>query len=545
VNRLKLFGDMLRIPSDAPEQDMGSAGSARDLLSLARNLLEAYQPNGPLQADIWLVSISGGLDSMVMLRILDRLGREFGIRVVAAHCCHALRGKESERDARHCSEICSELDIECHLLDCELGKGAALQERARNLRKDSLLDLASGLSCTEAKSGTALSPSSVVWIATAHHLDDQAETVLFRLLRGTGPAGLKGISMVDKPYFRPLMTMTRSEIGNWAKQQGVSWVEDSSNESLDYTRNRLRCTLLPECRKIMGFDSKSAIGLMAMEMAGWESIVREWVHRFLAEGGGDFRQSVTGAGVFFLGDRRKFQSLSSDRLFIALSLILSETAINPSRAALIPLLGHFNGRDSKSADLPGGIMEFYPRKFFVGRCEDSPMAALKKAISDWKPPAGGRFMISEMGMKFSTPVMEIEILERVGLVEGESSGIDHFMDLVRKPSEFDGSFFPDFSGHSCDKNSLDVSENISLMPEFRLRSGGEYFCFLGREVSRPLKKEMMDSGLPRLVRDSIPLLFIGNMAVWIPGSRGWSLKIIFPGKSWTIKARTLGGWNGL
>ena len=188
-----------------------------------------------------LCAVSGGADSMCLLYVLNREKDALGITLSAAHYEHGIRGEESERDAAFTGQVCREMGIE---LVCEHGDVPAfaaehhlgLEEAARKLRYAFLNRCADSLGCDV--------------IATAHNLEDNAETVLFHLARGSGLRGLCGIPPKNGRLIRPLLAVSRDEIEAFLNSEGISWVNDSSNGSDCYVRNRLRHNVLPELRRI-------------------------------------------------------------------------------------------------------------------------------------------------------------------------------------------------------------------------------------------------------------------------------------------------------
>ncbi len=185
-----------------------------------------------------LCAVSGGADSMYMLA---RLKSE-GFSVLAAHYNHCLRGAESDRDEVFVRDYCAEQGIaflsergDVRAFAAE--RGMSLETAARELRYAFLQEAAenSGAAC----------------IATAHTADDNAETLLFHLARGTGLRGLGGIPPVRGNIVRPILDTTRLEILPWLTEHGVPYVEDSSNDSDDYARNRIRHAVCPVLAEII------------------------------------------------------------------------------------------------------------------------------------------------------------------------------------------------------------------------------------------------------------------------------------------------------
>ena len=185
-----------------------------------------------------LCAVSGGLDSMCLLHLLDWWCRERAGKVVAAHFNHRLRGEASDRDERFVREWCGAHGIAFvsgtgDVKGLALSEGLSMEEAARTLRYAFLRREA-------AKLGPA------VKIYTAHHADDQAETVLLHLIRGTGTAGLAGMRLWGGDIVRPLLSVRRAELAEYAAAHGISHVEDGTNADPEAAaRNFLRLRVMP------------------------------------------------------------------------------------------------------------------------------------------------------------------------------------------------------------------------------------------------------------------------------------------------------------
>lgn len=192
------------------------------------------------------VGLSGGADSVALLRILVARGAELGLVIHAAHLHHGLRGTEADGDLEFCRELARKLGLPFHearvdtaaegRANPKAGKGAeTIEEAARRLRYAWFRQL--------------MASGEMDAIVTAHTLDDQAETVLGKLLRGAWTEGLAGISpKLESPegsVLRPLLGATRAEVEAFLGEIGQSWREDASNRDLTFTRNRIRHELLP------------------------------------------------------------------------------------------------------------------------------------------------------------------------------------------------------------------------------------------------------------------------------------------------------------
>lgn len=185
-----------------------------------------------------LVAASGGPDSTALLALLVELAPALGIEVIAAHLNHQLRGAEAQADAQFVAELCTRFGVRLvSAVTPEFTTRGNLEARARQDRYEFLRRAA-------AEEGAAA-------IATGHTLDDQAETVLLRLLRGAGSRGLAGILPVAGGLIvRPLLDCSRQLVHGYLAERGLGFCSDSSNDDRSFTRNRIRHDLLPVIEQI-------------------------------------------------------------------------------------------------------------------------------------------------------------------------------------------------------------------------------------------------------------------------------------------------------
>ena len=188
--------------------------------------------------DKLLLAVSGGVDSVVLCELCKQAGYEFMI----AHCNFQLRGEESERDEKFVRGLGEKYKVEIKVKEFETEKYAeenklSIQEAARELRYNWFEELTTH-------------DSRLKTILTAHHADDNAETVLMNFCRGTGLHGLTGISVSQGRIRRPLLLFTKQELLDFAKENNLAFVEDSSNLSSKYTRNFFRNEIIPAIAKV-------------------------------------------------------------------------------------------------------------------------------------------------------------------------------------------------------------------------------------------------------------------------------------------------------
>ncbi len=239
-----------------------------------QRLADAWPPNRWLDSGV-LVAFSGGADSTALVAALAALAEPQARRtdraastdatrgpIVAAHFNHRLRGAESDADARHCVETSQQLGVPCVVGDGDAAtlageQGDGLEAAARDERYRFLETTAARL--------------GLRYIATAHTLDDQAETVLQRLLRGTGPAGLAGIPRVRSAadgtigLVRPLLGFRRREVLEYVDSCGLPYRTDASNADVRFTRNRIRHDLLPQLVRDYNPQLVESLGRLATQ----------------------------------------------------------------------------------------------------------------------------------------------------------------------------------------------------------------------------------------------------------------------------------------
>ena len=210
------------------------------MLKKVRDYMREHEMTAP--GDAVIVALSGGADSVCLLTVLKQLATpEFLLRAVHVH--HGIRGAEADRDEAFAQKLCESLSVPlcvayCHVPAYAAEHGLSEEEAGRILRYQ-VLEKEAG------KWEQELPAGSRVKIALAHHRDDNAETILHHLLRGSGLTGLAGIRPVQGRRIRPLLCMGREEIRAYLEAGHISWCEDSTNQSPDYTRNRIRSQVLP------------------------------------------------------------------------------------------------------------------------------------------------------------------------------------------------------------------------------------------------------------------------------------------------------------
>ncbi len=182
-----------------------------------------------------LVAFSGGADSVALLSVLKKISSDLNLKIFAAHLNHGIRGIEADRDEDFCRNICQKMDVPFESRYVSVPEeakrtGQGLEACARKIRYDFLFETAEKFKCNK--------------IATAHHADDNIETVLLHIIRGTGLKGLVGIPPKRGNIIRPLLIFRKKELIKYLENEGLDFVYDSTNSDLELTRNKIRHKLL-------------------------------------------------------------------------------------------------------------------------------------------------------------------------------------------------------------------------------------------------------------------------------------------------------------
>ena len=210
--------------------------STRPQPSLVHRVAAVVRTRGLIdRGDRIVVAISGGPDSVALLSLLHELASTLDLSLWAAHFNYGLRGVESDGDAAFVADFCERLRIpsvcEPLTLSGDRYKGRSLQEAARDLRYEALERIRASVGAHK--------------VALGHTRDDQAETLIMRLLRGAGMTGLSAMPCERPPFIRPLLKVSRTEILAYLLEKEIPFREDSSNAKPVYVRNRVRHEVLP------------------------------------------------------------------------------------------------------------------------------------------------------------------------------------------------------------------------------------------------------------------------------------------------------------
>lgn len=432
------------------------------MLAVIRKTIKKYRMLSPGERVV--VGVSGGADSIGLLHALTGLG-EYKPELIVAHLDHGIRGREAERDAlfvKHTAEFLG--------LDLELGKADVPRYRKEN--KLSLEDAARILRYEFFEETRRKYEADR--IATAHTLDDQAETVLMRLIRGSGVRGLSGIPPVSRGVIiRPLIETPRREVEKYLKSRGIGWIEDSTNELKTILRNRIRLDLLPALESYNPRIKDALARASDILRIEEDYIERESGKKF----GSVFIQDPAG----LKGNLKKYA-----RLHQALRLRMLRAAINKLHDSLgnITSLHIFAADEFLISDSASGESEF-PDGIVIAKGYDYFLVTTRSALE-----RRFSYTIGSPG-KWKFPGFEVKVEE----VTAKS------FDVERE----DVAYFD--------------ARKIVFPVEVRSFRPGDRFIPLGMNEEKKLKNFFVDSKVPRFERYRTPVFISGGKVFWVGGMR--------------------------
>jgi tRNA(Ile)-lysidine synthetase-like protein len=444
--------------------------------------------------DAVVIGVSGGPDSLALLHLFVRSRETLGWRPYILHLNHQIRGSEAEADARFVASIAAEWDVPCRVEQVNVPAVAArsklsLEEAARQVRYAALAREAERVGANV--------------MAVGHNADDQAETVLMHLLRGSGSAGLRGMlpltvhsrTQDNTPLYllRPLLGTTRAAIEAYCAAQGLSPRTDRSNFDTTYSRNRLRHEIIPLLKTVspnlillLGHTASVIaadyeILLMQAEEA-WRSVVREETNRrvcFELEGWRSLPLALQRATI-----RRAVSLLRA--CLRDLGYIHIEEAVRVGQA----------GQTGMQVTLPGGL---------VLRVEYDTLVI---APADTHPPQPDWPLIGPG-----------TIMPIAGEGEYRLPGTDWFFGLHpyngRRSGQSWEALLADIWATPLDADAVAHSGPLQI----RTRQAGDRFRPQGAKGAQKLSDFMINSKIPSVWRDQLPLLTAGDQIVWVCGWR--------------------------
>ena len=439
---------------------------------------KTIEDNGLIKkGDSVIVALSGGPDSVCLLNVLNEIKDEYGIKLYAAHLNHKIRGMEAQKDAVFCVRTCDEMGVVCFVKAYDVPayskeNGLSIEEGARKLRYNMFFELKESLGAQT--------------IAVAHNLDDQAETVLMRMMRGTGLEGLKGMDYKrEDGIIRPLIDVTRSEIEEHIKDNEIEFRIDESNLEEVYSRNKVRLSLIPYIEKNFNPNIKKALSRMSRLLGDdcgyMNAIAKEHFERLCRKNSGN---SVKMDAKELCGLHR---SISTRLVRMAVEKVLEDI----KGLELVHVEDVMNlalkGREGASIDLPRDMVALKRgNNVIIGiRNEIVPKESKIEGFK-YDLPKKGKIFIKEIGMEIET--FELEKKEGAKLKYEE------------------GCVY-------LDRDKIEGNMTV------RSRKDGDRIRPVGLGGSKKVKDIFIDMKIERSDREKIPVVSDGKGIMWIYGYR--------------------------
>lgn len=439
------------------------------------------------EGDTVVIGVSGGADSICLTRYLLTRRSMNKLHLIAVHVNHMLRGAEAERDEESVRFFCEQWQIPLRVFRKDVSAiaaemGSSLEEAGRTVRYSCFRQVME----EEREKG-----ASRVRLAVAHHADDLAETVLFRMIRGTGPAGLRSIRPVWEDTVRPLLCLRKTEIYRILQDLGQDFVEDSTNQEEDYSRNYIRHRILPDMQKM-----NVRIVEHLCQLAEQTGELMDYVRPVLeGECDGCIQKKEEG----YLLKEQEFADLPVFAKKEAVRQILFQTAGQEKDITAVHItqvLALMDNVLGKRISLPYGLMAVRTKEgIFVSSCTDrrkEPEIRKKDATVEYK---------------------------NVDLPDWESGKIwtvtaDNGSELEFRYEEYDG--------HPIEKNDcikyFDY-DTIKCKLCLRTRREGDYLVINQEGQHKLLKRYFIDEKIERDQRDQRLLLAEGSHILWVLGGR--------------------------
>lgn len=402
-----------------------------------------------------IVGVSGGADSICLLFVLLELKKEWDISIIAVHVHHGIRGASADRDEEYVREICLKHNVELcvfheNVKEYAAQNGYTEEEAGRILRRNIF--------------SKVLEEKKADKIALAHHENDNVETFLWNLCRGTGLRGLGGIRPVAGEYIRPLLCVNRNEIEQYLKKQGISYCIDETNLTDDYTRNRIRNHVIPYLEEEINKRSVSHVAEAMGNIRRLCEYVEEEVGKYVKS------SVVYEDGRWMLARSKYFEipeALRGDVIHEFLAKASGEKKdIEAVHIHMVKEL--LEKQTGKKADLPYGLV----------------------AVRTYE---GIELREKELKMQTVQPA------------EAKIRVFDRTQEMITFPEKSYTKWF-----------DYDI---IKCTVKIRHREAGDYIVIDKQGKTQKLKKYFINEKIPQEIRDDIWLVADGNQIMWIVGYR--------------------------
>ena len=475
-----------------------------------------------------VLGVSGGADSVCLLRLMTAYAESVPLSLAVVHVNHGIR-REAGEDARYVEELCRRDGIPFYLTEADVHALAAKEkcseeEAGRRVRYEAL--------------GRAAQALGGAKLAVAHNSNDNAETMLFHLFRGSGIKGLGGIAPVGRDpvsgntVIRPLLCLERREVEAYLEERGIRWCADSTNAGDDYSRNRIRHHILPYAERELFGGAVAHMGRTAQLLRETEDYLEEQTGEALRKC--VRRERVGSCYVVEAAGFAGFHGALRKRMLLTLAKELSPTGKDIASVHILDMLSLFEREENRSIDLPFGIRAFrqYENVVLERRAEGGCRKDAAPGTEGTRPEeeacpaaAPGEIAVERKLEKPFCCELNGEVWkEFLEYICGELfSGQEQTGGKKYVKAEF--SRFPAKKGQEVPRNRYTKWFDYDKIKEcmvIRTRRRGDYFTVSdgrGGMMHKSLKDYMIAEKIPRQLRDGLPLLAEGSHVLWVAGGR--------------------------
>ncbi len=463
--------------------------------------------------DTIVEGISGGADSVCLFLMLEEYKKEAGFNTVAVHVHHGIRKKSADKDQKFVEKLCASKGVELKTfrkdipLICKITKESE-EECGRRIRYELFDDV-----CRQYENAK---------IAVAHHMNDQAETVIFRIIRGSGIKGLTGMEAKRDNIIRPLLCLKREEIEQYLEEQEQGYRDDETNSTLEYSRNYIRKKIIPKFESVRK-NAVEHINALSGEAADINAFMEKKAAELLDKASEEADRKYITKGL-----SKKYKSdvlMEAEPILLkfAVRALITEAGVSikdvtrshiDSLCELIakPKSGEIHLPKGTTVIKESGIVYIKPIEGFNGEIkekevEDAPpvRTALPEAVIAPEPQSeAAPAKIPDSPYKFYYPV--------VG--EGDYTLPDGSVVTCRIINEFDRDEIPDDT-YTKWMDYAKMSDDLCL----RTRKTGDYLVINKKGNEGNLKNYMINEKIPKSERDNVPLLASGSKIYWVIGHR--------------------------
>lgn len=423
------------------------------------------------RGDRVLAAVSGGADSVCMLHALYSLKDKLGFKLYCAHLNHGLRGEDADRDEKFVADMCGRLGIKFFSKKLAAGylsseKGVTVEEAGRNARYEFFDELRQKHKLDK--------------LATAHNKNDNVETVLMRILRGTGIDGLGGIPRVRADgVVRPLLEISRAEIEEYCVANGLEFCTDKTNFENDYTRNKIRNELLPYLEKNFG-GASAAISRLSETAAADASFLNEYAERLYARLGSPMTDKKM---VVLHAESLKMIRYSVASRVVRIAADKAMQGVRLEKKHVDSVLSLLDKETGAAADLPCGLraeLQYGWVHFESGDCGESAALCDENGFFA-ELEVGGCCVIESLNKKISLRTEKRDYKPKIN------------------------------------ETVLDFEQLEGKQLFLRNRRSGDRMVRFADGRTKKIKNILIDAKISRRDRDKIPLLCTGNEVLAVVG----------------------------